>query len=87
MNKPIRTVVARVSSALLFVTVHLAGGCGVVVPADFANRLIGADGELIVAEDVDAIVADPNLTDEEKRDALRDLGVEDEELINALLTL
>jgi hypothetical protein len=77
----------RITSAILFVTALLGCGCGAGVSADFANRLIGADGELIAAEEVDAIVADPNLTDDEKRDALRDLGVEDEELINALLTL
>jgi len=48
---------------------------------------MGAGGETIVAEDVNAIVADPNLSDDEKRAALRDLGIEDEKLIDALLTL
>lgn len=54
---------------------------------DFANRLVGTDGQRFTVEDLEAIADDPGLTDEEKRQAFRDLGIADEELIEALLTL
>ena len=63
------------------------GGCGTVVTTNYANRLVGADGQLIVLDDVQEIVGNPNLDEEEMRQRLRDLGIEDEELIEALLTL
>ncbi len=64
----------------------LVAGCrsGAV---EYANRLIGADGQLFSVEDLEAIANDGDLTDDEKRQAFRDLGIEDEELIDALLTL
>jgi hypothetical protein len=54
---------------------------------DFPNRLIGSDGQLFTLEDLEAIADDPNLSTQEKRQAFRDLGIEDETLIDALLTL
>lgn len=87
MNRHTRTLLGRASLAILCSAALFTCGCGVGGPAEFAGRLIGAGGELIVAEDVDAIVQDFNLTDNEKRAALRDLGIEDEKLIDALLTL
>ena len=65
----------------------LCAGCGTTVSTDFPNRLIGADGQTIVLEDVEVIVEDGGLSDDEKRAQLRDLGIEDEVLIEALLTL
>jgi len=62
-------------------------GCGSAVSPEFSNRLIGASGELVVSEDVATILDDPNLNGDEKRAALRDLGIEDEQLIDALVTL
>jgi len=64
----------------------MATGCqsGTV---EYANRLIGADGQLFTVEDLEAIAHDNTLSEEEKRQAFRDLGIEDEELIQALLTL
>jgi hypothetical protein len=61
-------------------------GCG-VPPAEFPHSVIGVDGEPILLDDIEAIVNDADLTDEEKRDELRALGLEDEKLIDALLTL
>lgn len=84
-NTPTRT--GRILVACCCAVVWISGGCGFSVSTDFAGRLMGAGGETIVAEDVNAIVADPNLSDDEKRAALRDLGIEDEKLIDALLTL
>lgn len=71
---------------LLAIPSCLAAGCrsGVV---EYANRLIGAQEQLFSVEDLEAIANDADLTDDEKRQAFRDLGIEDEELIGALLTL
>ncbi len=75
----------RMIAALLLLV--CVGGCGVVPASDFSNRLVGADGQLFVVEDLEEIANDPDLTDEEKRERFRELGIEDEELIDALLTL
>jgi len=62
-------------------------GCGTTVPSDFPNRLIGADGQQFEVEDLTQIANDLDLDEAGKRQALRDLGIEDEELIDALLGL
>jgi hypothetical protein len=69
--------------------VLLAGlaGCGSGATTTFPNQLLDADGQPIVLDDVETIVNDTDLTDDEKRQQLRELGIEDEELIDALLTL
>lgn len=54
---------------------------------DFPNRLVGAGGQLFTVQDLEAIAGDSGLTDDQKRQAFRDLGIEDEKLISALLTL
>jgi len=69
----------------LSVFAWLCCGCGNAVQIDFPNRLIGADGQLVVLEDIEEIAQDPDLTDDQRRQRLRDLGIEDEELIEALL--
>lgn len=65
----------------------LCCGCGTLAPVSLSQRLVGVDGELIVVNDVKAIVDDAGLSNDQKRDALGDLGIEDEKLIDALLTL
>jgi len=69
--------------------VLLAGlaGCGSGAPTTFPNQLVDAAGQPIVLDDVETIVNNTDLSDDEKREQLRELGIEDEELINALLTL
>jgi hypothetical protein len=62
-------------------------GCGVTAPIDFPHQLVGADGTRITLEQVEEIVNDPDLDEPARRNALRDLGIEDEKLIDALLTL
>ena len=71
---------------MLAMPLCLAAGCG-SGGVEYANRLIGADGQLFSVEDLEAIANDADLTDDEKRQAFRDLGIEDEKLIDALLTL
>ena len=67
----------------------LAGlaGCGSGAPATFPNQLLAADGHAILLDDVKAVVNNNDLTDDDKRAQLRDLGIHDEKLIDALLTL
>ena len=66
-----------------------AAGCSVLNTSRnvFPFAFEGADGQAVALEDIDEIVNDPDLSDDEKRQALRDdLGIEDEDLIDALLT-
>lgn len=65
----------------------VGSGCGQPVDLDFEQRLIGSDGQSFTLDDIEAIVDDPDLSTDEKRAALRSLGFEDEQLIDALLTL
>ena len=70
--------------AVLFAT--MAASCRSTVTT-FPNQLRDADGNTILLDDVEAIVGDDDLTESEKREELRGLGIEDEELIDVLLTL
>ncbi len=83
INKIANTTLSiTLMSATLF-----AGGCGLLAfrNPEFDNAETGEDGQTYVLDDLEAIADDPDLTDEEKRDALADLGVEDPDLIDALL--
>ena len=60
-------------------------GCGVPARTDFPNAITGPNGEAILFDDVSDILADPDLSVDEKREALRELGLEDERLIDALV--
>jgi CO/xanthine dehydrogenase FAD-binding subunit len=51
----------------------------------YRNALIGADGTPIRLEAVQAILGNGQLTEDEKRQALRDIGITDEALIDVLL--
>ena len=69
-----------------FVLAAMLCGCTATITT-FPNQLRDDSGRPILLDEVEMIVNDDDLTDDEKRDALRDLGLEDEELIDALLTL
>jgi hypothetical protein len=60
--------------------------CGAPPAIDYPNVIRTPEGRPIVLENISAIVDDPDLSDDEKREALRELGIEDEELIDAFLT-
>ena len=79
--------VRTVSIVALGLAALLCSRCGTDITADYPNRLYGAEGQSIFLDDIEAIVNDQHLTDDQKRSQLRDLGIEDEELIEALLTL
>jgi hypothetical protein len=72
---------------LIFALSALAAlpGCGIPTPTSFPHALTNEAGEPIFLEDVEDVVTDDELSDAEKRDALRELGIEDEKLIDALL--
>ena len=72
---------------MMAVLLAFSDGCGTTITTDLPNRLYGADGQPIVLDEIESIVRDPDLDDDEKRAQLRDLGLEDEELITALLSL
>lgn len=73
------------AAAMLVLTVVI--GCGSGAFTDYPNRLTGADGQEFFLEDLEAIANHPTLTADEKRQRFRDLGIEDETLIDALLGL
>jgi hypothetical protein len=77
----------HIAVALFVLAAAAAGGCGAVAAPEYPNRLIGADGQTFVLEDIEDIVRDPDLSEDQKRDEIRALGIEDEKLIDALLTL
>ena len=79
MRKTIAACLAGVSVAL--------GSCGTSLTADFANQVVGVDGKPLILDDLAQIANDASLSVEEKRQAFRDLGVEDEKLIDVLLDL
>lgn len=74
-------------SVTLSVTLLLCTGCGLLSfrNPEFDNAETGEDGQMFVLDDLEAIAADPDLTEEEKRDAFADMGIEDQDLIDALL--
>jgi hypothetical protein len=75
----------RLFAYLLLAASAAVVGCGFAVNTTYPHSVIGADGQPIVFDDINTIVNDPDLSDDQKRQALRDLGLQDEELITALL--
>ena len=69
----------------------LAGsaGCGVLTArqVSFPNAEQGEDGQTFTLDELRDIATDEDLTEAEKRQAFADLGIEDQDLIEALLTL
>jgi hypothetical protein len=79
----------RLGCVLLAGALATLVGCGVLSArkTDFDAALETADGRSIFVEDVRAIVDDETLSNLDKGFALQDLGIEDDDLIQALLTL
>lgn len=59
-------------------------GCGTTAQL-FSTQILRPNGSPLYIEDLQAIVDDDTLTDEEKAQRVRDLGIEDEKLIRAIL--
>lgn len=51
----------------------------------YPTQVMGSDGSPIYVEELLEIAEDASLTEEEQAQRLRDLGIEDEELIRAIL--
>lgn len=84
----LRTRMVQVAGRLFAVSLGATmGGCGFNASADinYPAALRDADGNIILLEEVEEIVNDGELTDDEKRTALEELGIEDPDIIDALL--
>jgi len=71
----------------LSVAVLLLGGCGVVniERTIFPTQITDADGNPIFVQDIQAITQNPDLTTDDMTTALRGLGIESDELIQAII--
>ncbi len=84
-----RNPIERLLRAGLCVSLTVQAGCGVLADrqTEFANQAETSDGRDLFVEDIEEIVNNDQLTSEEQAEALRELGIEDEDLVAALLTL
>jgi len=65
----------------------LISGCGISNLPTFSNRVVGSHGQLFTLDELQIIANDPSLSDQEKRDTFRGMGIEDEKIIDVLLQL
>jgi hypothetical protein len=79
----------RWTATLLVGLMLIQAGCGLLTyrKPDFENAETGDDDQVYVLDDLRDIANDEDLTTEEKREAYRELGIEDADLIDSLLTL
>ena len=65
----------------------VCAGCGTFTarPPVLANPETGDNGQALLLDDIQVITNDMDLTDLEKRQALRDMGILDEDLLDALI--
>lgn len=68
--------------------VCLAAGCGLIEieRSIFPAHAIGIDGELLFVEDLLDVTGDTDATASEMEESLRDLGIESDELIDAVIS-
>ena len=76
---PVRLVIAALALAAIC-------GCGLVTleRENFPATAIGAEGQRFFYDDIQEIQNDATLSADQRREALRDLGIEDEDLLDAL---
>ena len=87
-HTPIYGVIRSALAALLSLAALLClSGCGTAITTNqnFRERIIGIDGQEIWIEDIREINDDADLDDDAKRQAYRELGIVDADLIDALL--
>ena len=84
-----RAWLARVLFILMFVLLFASAGCEVLTfeRTDFPEAFVGADGQVILWDMVLETLTDGTLSEDDKRNTLRDLGIEDEDLIDALIAI
>ncbi len=71
------------SCSLLVVV--FAAGCGILERDLFPNQAVNDDGEPLFIEDLQEVTQDFSRPDQTMRNNLLDLGIENEELIDALI--
>ena len=71
----------RIGANILTLVVLLCGSCGTVGVLDFPNCVTGTEGQCLLLDDLEDIAESAYLTDDEKREQFRELGIEDEKLI------
>ena len=76
----------RVSLAICITALASQVGCTSLPSTDFTHCLRDPQGQCILLDDIQLILNDTSKNTDEKRDALRNLGIEDEKLIDALLS-
>ncbi|UCF33245.1 MAG: hypothetical protein JSV78_13020 [Phycisphaerales bacterium] len=77
----------RIAAILCIAGTLLGCGSSIMNPLSLPNRLYGKDGQVFYLDDLEDIANDPTLTEEQKKQAFRDLGIQDERLVEALLDL
>lgn len=75
------------SVILVLVVCATQAGCGVLTTArsTFLTQFVDADGNPLSLEDLQEITTDPDLTPDQMARELRNLGLLDEELIDAIV--
>ncbi|MBN1511711.1 MAG: hypothetical protein JXB13_06830 [Phycisphaerae bacterium] len=73
---------------LVGAVVQAATGCSILnlKRTAFPSAAIMDDGRGLYLDDINTIINDSSLSTDEKRQALEDLGIEDDALIDALLS-
>ena len=71
----------------LLVLLITACGTGGVAPLSSPHREPGIGGQTLILGELEAIARDPDLSQDEKRRRFQDMGIEDPDLIDALLQL
>jgi hypothetical protein len=81
--------ITRFACAAVLAAVVTVVGCGVLTArkTEFAAAVKTADGDTLYVEDVQAIIDDQSLTDADKVAALEELGIEDDDLVQVLMSL
>lgn len=75
-------------TALVLPLALAASSCGFsVVPNASPYLETGTDGQTLLLDELKAIADDDELTDDQKRDRFLEMGIEDPDLIDALLDL
>lgn len=86
--EPRRAWLVRVLFILMFTLLFTSTGCEVLTyeRTDFPEAFVGTEGQDVILDDVMEIITDTGLDEPGKRQALHDLGIEDEDLIDALIS-
>lgn len=77
-----REGICRSLAMVLIATIFVVEGC----TAPYPDAVLNSDGQSIRLSDIGQILSQTDLSEDQKKDALRALGITDEELLNVLVT-